>query len=201
MEMRGRQQRKTYKRSSHCCMPGLVMVLFILFSLPLNAMAEREKFVLDFDDSRIEGRRGAPTPLFLKKELRRQYPGIDVTELQLHEVIVVAKSRKGRGEVQLKVGPESSSLYRIEGHPRQSYRSDSHSFSRVSIINPFPQSWGPWQLLVSGNVTVRKVIVVVEDRPRPQYKEREKRYSLQDAILEIIAAGLIGGDNKHYRKE
>ena len=148
---------------------GAMLAMVLGFSLvPAQAMAYREIFELDFAGSHIRGSRGNPAVLPLKKELMRQYPGVDVSQLRLHRIFVVARPVKGKGFAQLLVGRESSATYRIVGGAK-SHRHDRHSFGRVEIVNPFRQSWGPWQLVLSGEFIVHKIVLEVESR-------RERRH-------------------------
>jgi len=163
---------------------SLLLALLMLLVLPLNAMAGRgwqnaqpskrwqgevQRFVLNFHDSRLRGHRGEPAILYLKKELLRQYPGIDVTDLRLRKVVLVAKTKVGRGMAQLRVGPELSRMYQVAGSPPDFHSRNRHSYDRTRILNPFMPSWGPWQLHLRGHFKVRKVVVEVEQRHRPQY--------------------------------
>ncbi|MCA1747542.1 MAG: hypothetical protein LC655_07580 [Bacteroidales bacterium] len=147
-----------------CYMISMVIVLFVFFLLPLSAMAERQRIVLDFADAKSRG--GEQITIFLKKELVRQYPGINVSDLRLHKVILVTTSVKGRGLAQLRVGPNSSGVYQVGRHPGKGNGRYKHSFSPVILMNPFRQSWGPWQLLLDGDLKVRQVFLEVENRSR-----------------------------------
>lgn len=147
----------------------LIMLLLLLLS-PLQASAgkgraERERFVLDFGDSHF---RGNPT-LFLKRELLNQYPRINIADYRLRRVVLVAKTKVGHGSAQLRVGPEVSPHYRVDGAPRDFHSYHPRSFDRVRIRNPFHDSWGPWQLFLKGNFKVRKIVLVVEKRYREHY--------------------------------
>ena len=144
---------------------ALFMALFALFLFPLQAMARGgDRLVLDFDDSHIRSSRGYSSTLYLKRALKEQYPGINVSDYRLRKVVVVAKTKAGRGNVQLRVGPEMTARYRVAGNPHDFYSNHPRSFDRVRIHNPFVDSWGPWQLLLNGNFKVRKVVLVVEER-------------------------------------
>ncbi len=163
---------------------SILLAFFMWLALPLDVMADRgwqktqpskrwqgqaQSFVLDFNDSRMRGHRGEPAVLFLKKELLRQYPGTDVTDLRLRKVVLVAKTRAGKGVAQLRVGPEVSGMHQVAGYPPDFHSRSKHSYGRTYIGNPFPPSWGPWQLHLRGHFKVRKVVLEVEQRHRPQY--------------------------------
>jgi hypothetical protein len=142
----------------------LLAGLLLLLLFPLQAMAGTDRLVLDFGDGHFRSGRGYSSTLFLKKALLEQYPGINISDYRLRKVVVVAKSKIGRGDVQLRVGPEVTDRYRVAGDPRGFYSDHPRSFDRVRIHNPFADSWGPWQLLLNGNFKVRKVVLVVEQR-------------------------------------
>lgn len=131
---------------------------------------DQGRYVINYGDRNFLGHGGEPSVLFLKRELLYQYPGLDVTNLRLREVVLVAKSKIGRGVAQLRVGPEISNFYQVAGRPRDFFSRNRYTFARVNINNPFRQSWGPWQLHLKGNFKVRKVILIVEERSRPQYQ-------------------------------
>ena len=126
---------------------------------------ETQRFVLHFHDDIIQGHGAASPLLFLKKELHRQYPGIDVSSLRLREVVLVAKTMFGRGTAELRVGPRFSGAYRIAGRPDFFHSSRKQTFDKVAIVSPYPQSWGPWQLKLQGLFSVRKIVLVTEQRP------------------------------------
>lgn len=173
---------------------SFAVLMIVLFSIPVTAsarkgrpMAEQEKFVLDFGNSYYHGVKGDGSTLYLKKALKRQYPGIDISDYRLDEIVLVAKTKFGKGNAQLRVGPGLTGLYRVAGRPRDFNSNGKHSFDRVRIDSPFHDSWGPWQLNLQGIFKVRKVVLLLEKRnshhygwapnhspnkPSPQYRER-----------------------------
>jgi len=140
-----------------------MILLSALFILPVNGRAEVGKYVLDFNDRYFDNRRGEYTTLLLKRTLKEQYPWVDTRDLRLKNVILVAKSRIGRGHAQLRVGRNISDYYRIAGQPRRFKRDHRKSFDRVRLYNPSRTSWGPWQMNLSGTFKIRKIILVTED--------------------------------------
>ncbi len=141
-----------------------VGVVLTLWLLPGHAMATKERYVLEFGDSHIHGHRGEGAILFLKRTLKEQYPWVNISDLVLRKVVLMAKTKKGKGKAQLRVGPEVSDLYRINGHPRAFRDEHRASYDRVRIGNPSYDSGGPWQILLRGNFKVRKVVLVVDKR-------------------------------------
>lgn len=135
-----------------------------------------QRIVLDFGDSFLQGRNGKGSTLFLKRELKHQYPELDVSKLRLNEVVLVAKSRIGRGNVELRVGPVMSDVYRVAGRPQDFDRRHRHTFDRVRINAPDYVSKGPWQLNLFGTFKVRKVVLEVEQKGINFYSWRDKTY-------------------------
>ncbi len=155
---------------------SLLLMLAVFFLHPMNAVAmknrpieKKDRFVLHFDDSLFHGHNGNGTTLYLKKALRDQYPGINVTDYRLRKVILVAKSKKGRGRAQLRVGPELTDLYRVDGYSRNFHRDHKKSFDRVAIDTPYYDSRGPWQLFLRGKFKIRKIVLVVDRKERHHY--------------------------------
>lgn len=159
-----RQCEKNNTKSKRHFSKALLLGLFLLLLFPLQAMAGKDRLVLDFADSHIRSSQGYASTLYLKKALLEQYPGINISDYRLRKVVVVAKTKVGKGVVQLRVGPEVTDHYRVAGSPGGFHSNHPRSFDRVGIHNPFDDSWGPWQLLLNGNFKVRKVVLVVEER-------------------------------------
>jgi len=173
---------------------SFTMLMIVLFSVPVTAsarkgrpIAEQERYVLDFGNSYYHGVQGDGATLYLKKALKRQYPGIDISNYRLDEIVLVAKTRFGKGNAQLRVGPGLTGVYRVAGRPQDFNSNRKHSFDRVRIDSPFHDSWGPWQLNLRGIFKVQKVVLLLEKRqnhhygwapnhspnkPKPQYRDR-----------------------------
>ena len=155
----------------------LAAALLVIFLVPLNAMASRERFVLDFNDSHIRGHRGEPATLFLKRSLKQQYPHVKISNMDLCKVVLVAKSKKGKGGAKLRVGDRTTSMYRVDGHPGNFKNERRASFDRVKFYNPSNNSRGPWQVDLKGNFIVRKVVLEVEDHSRSRHHRGWRYYS------------------------
>jgi len=155
----------------------LMAVLMMIFLIPINAMAASKQFVLDFNDRTVIGYENSAATLFLKRSLKQQYPWADVSNMELHKVVVVAKSNHGRGNAQLRVGDRFTAMHRVDGNP-YAFRSDrAYSFDRVGFFNPAFDSKGPWQVDLKGNFIVRKVILEVNDHSRPRHNRAWIRYN------------------------
>jgi hypothetical protein len=150
----------------------LVASVLIFLSNPLGAMAMVERFVLDFNDSHIRGYQGEGATIFLKKSLKEQYPWLNVAHLELHNVVLVAKSQKGRGGAELRVGNRVTPLAEVDGNPRRFHNSDRSSFDRIRFWNPARNSQGQWQIGLHGNLIVRKVVLMVENHSPGNHQKR-----------------------------
>ncbi|MFW2366085.1 MAG: hypothetical protein ACN4GW_06690 [Desulforhopalus sp.] len=145
---------------------------------PLLGHAARERYVLEFDDVHIQGYRGEPAILFLKKAFRQQYPSVELTDTDLRKVVLVAKSKKGHGEVQLRVGQWITESSAVAGRPIDFRDRRKITFDRVRFHNPSSSSQGPWQLQLQGNFIVRKIVVDLDNhRWRRPYYGRKHHYN------------------------
>lgn len=153
---------------------SLLFSLLMLSCLPALAMAGQERFVLDFNDSHIRGHKGEGSTIFLKRSLKEQYPWVKVSDLELKKVVLVAKSKKGRGGAGLRVGKWATDMNEVGGNPRSFHKNGKNSFDRVKFWNPSNSSRGQWQLGLRGNVIVRKIVLVVDNH------KRRDRYSRWD---------------------
>lgn len=150
----------------------LAAVLFLTLFAPGmagTALAARDRFVLDYHDSQVRSQRGEPATLFLKKALKEQYPWIEIDDIELRRVVLVAKSRHGRGEAQLRVGHRMTEMYRVEGGAGR-FRDDRRfTFDRIHFSNPSHDSNGPWQIDLHGNFIVNKVVLEVDGQPHRRH--------------------------------
>lgn len=132
---------------------------------------------MHFEDSQIFSRFNDPKQIYLKKELRKRFPGVDISRLELRKAIVVAKSRKGHGTVQLRVGKNLTDRTEIGGSPRTFHSSGRNSFDRLQLQSPSHSSKGPWQLLLRGNIILRKIVLVVDSDRHSQKSDQHNSYS------------------------
>lgn len=141
----------------------VLLMLFISCSLfPRALYANQERLVLKYHDSHFQGGRGNPARVNVKEALRSQFPGLRVKKLSLKKVIVMAKSRHGRGTVSLGVGQQQTRSYQVGGTPHGFNNGGKQSFDKIMIANPSGGSHGQWNLFLHGNLVVRKVVVVAE---------------------------------------
>ncbi len=158
---------------------GMYLALLIAFMViclqPVGAYAARTKYVLDFRDSHIRAHRGEITTLLLKKTLKAQYPWAELGNVDLRKVVLIAKSKKGRGSARLRIGQRWTPRYRVDGNPQSFHRYQRYTFDRIHFRLPSANARGPWQIDLQGNFIVRKVVVVVEDHCQ-RYETRKFYY-------------------------
>ena len=154
---------------------SLLFAILMLFCIPAWVMASQERFVLDFNDSHIRGHKGEAATIYLKRSLKEQYPWVQVSDLELKKVVLVAKSKKGRGGAGLRVGKWATDMCEVGGSPRVFRDNRKNSFDRVKFRNPSHNSRGPWQLGLRGNFIVRKVVLIVDNHRKRDHYSRWDR--------------------------
>lgn len=106
--------------------------------------------------------RGQET-IALKRELRYQYPRLNVNALQLRAVMLVAKSGRGMADALLRVGMQRSYPKMISGNPRDFNLEAPHTYERIKLKNPSYDSAGKWQIETRGRIKLKKVILIVKN--------------------------------------
>ncbi len=147
-------------RKSHLLL--MAMSLLLTLSFASYALAS-EKVVLDFGERQIFAKPNDPAFIFLKKEMHDRFPQINISSLALEKVVILAKSRRGHGTVQLKVGKNVTPKAQIAGSPQAFYSPARHTFDRVQLNNPSYNSNGPWRLLLRGNIVISKIVLIIND--------------------------------------
>lgn len=148
-----------------------VLLIMVSLASPLTVKAARERYVIEFDDAHIRSQKGEPATIFLKKAFRQQYPWVELTDMDLRRVVLVAKSRKGNGGAQLRVGEWFTDSYAVAGRPIDFRDQRKITFDRVRFYNPSSSSRGPWQIDLQGNFIVRKVVLEMDN-----YRWRHRHY-------------------------
>lgn len=100
----------------------------------------------------------------IKMELKRQHPNIDIQNLEVESVRVVAKSARGMGEAVLISGQQASYPVTIKGTPGMFQHDTPASYDRVLIQNPSHSSFGKLQLELKGNIKIKRLVVIAKDQ-------------------------------------
>lgn len=158
----------------------LALVSLLVLTTVTSAFAQRhpgqqrDRIQLHLD----QHLRGQQT-IALKRELRYQHPGLNLRNLKLKAVRLVAKSARGMGEATLSVGQNQSYPVTIGGHPQDFHVNAPYTFQRVRIQNPSYDSMGRWQIHTRGNIKVKKVVLIVENPLRAQTVRLVVRQNIQ----------------------
>lgn len=108
--------------------------------------------------------------IFLKREINRQYPGINLQRYNLDRVRLVAKSRRGGGMAELVVGRSIVDRQYIAGNPRDFRDNLPRTYDRLVLLNN-GRSDGVWQIhFQRQRVKVKRVVAFLQQkrlRPRP----------------------------------
>ena len=138
----------------------LTVILTVLALLPSAVQAESERLVLKYDDRHIQSSKHQPATIYLKQELQRSYPGLDLSRQRLERIVVMAKSKKGNGTVQLRVNDDYSREMRVQGQSNSFNNKDTFNYDKIDIASPSSSRGGAWQLHFRGNFMLRKIVVI-----------------------------------------
>ncbi len=137
------------------------MILKKLLAIGVIALvgqsAFAERFVLNLGDAEFSGN----SVIRLKQMLRDQH-GIDARDYNLRGVMILSKTKFGRGTAALKVGDWVSYSQRVYGSPENFNRPNENTFVRTEFRNENRRHDGVWQILLEGNHKVRRIIVAIE---------------------------------------
>jgi hypothetical protein len=99
----------------------------------------------------------------IKRKIKQLYGHMNLRDMNLVGVTMLAKSKMGRAQASLIVGQEESYPQTIYGHPQNFHNPSSRSFSQVYLQNPaYGSSQGKWQIALRGNIKVQELIVQVQ---------------------------------------
>jgi hypothetical protein len=139
---------------------GITLLATVL--LAPSALALTQKLDIDTRGMHLKGHE----TLKLKRMLRGQLSPQMRDGYKLQSVKMMAKSKKGHGDVTLSVGDRETYPQVIQGSP-QEFRSDHQGFHAVRLLAPRargPQEGQRWQLHVHGNVKVKSISTVIKKR-------------------------------------
>ncbi len=145
----------------------LFFVVLLVVSSSLQARTVRKVITLNDRNFRTGDK------IFIKKELKKIAPRLNLNRTDLIEVVLVAKSQRGRGRATLVVG-KSQDDYRVDGNPRDFRSRDSRTFDRLFMQNYSSNSNGIWQVHFQGNLIVRRLIIHMQTE-RNQYDDDYRR--------------------------
>ena len=97
--------------------------------------------------------------IFLKKELKNEFPGIDINQKKIKSIVLLVKTKQGAGRVSLRVGDSVTMSETVHGNPYDFQSSRSYTYDKVELHNPSYSSRGPWQVNLNGNFKIEKIVV------------------------------------------
>ncbi|MEM7645471.1 MAG: hypothetical protein AAF203_01065 [Pseudomonadota bacterium] len=118
-------------------------------------------YVLEMDNIQMKAGQGDDT-IRIKRLMRQQHSGVDVRSSDLLSVMMVAKTRRGRGSAQLVVGQGSSAAENFGGTPADFQSHGETTFDRHLFVNK-GDSAGKWQMKLKGNFIVSQIVVEIGD--------------------------------------
>ena len=121
---------------------------------------QTERLVVRMGDAHY---RGQGNVIYLKRELKKEYPRLNLRNMKLESVRLVAKTKRGRGSAELVVDGREKDRSRVSGYPEDFHSSRPRTFDRVNLSN-YGRSKGTWQIHLHGNFKVRKVVVFVKEK-------------------------------------
>jgi len=100
----------------------------------------------------------------LKGELKRQRPNLRLRDFNLKKVIVMAKSFRGRGSMDLVIDGMQVSSSNVPGFPRGYDARDMRSYKRLVLKPRGQDTTGKWQLDLRGKIKIDSLTLVLEPK-------------------------------------
>jgi len=137
------------------------ILLITLFSLGLMGMATASpininnnvNLTIDLNDQEYTpGQR-----IYLKREIRRENPNLNLNLFQIVNVNMMAKSRSGRGMVELRINNRRQDNRQVNGNPVDYNDWSSYTYDKDILLINRSQESGPWQIIMNGMIKVRNI--------------------------------------------
>ncbi len=97
------------------------------------------------------------TTLKLKSLALKINPQIDINNIQLLAIEILAKSQQGKGMLRLRIGNKLSDWQKISGDKQTFNSKQNDSFHTTKVRSPDAGKGKAWQLLINGYIKIRKV--------------------------------------------
>jgi hypothetical protein len=112
--------------------------------------------------------RGQGNVIKLKQRIKAENPYMDLSRARLDSVVVVGKSKHGRGTVALRAGGQLGYPETLNGSPYDFHDPARYTFDRVRLDSPGfgAGQRGPWQLVLNGNIKIKRIVVKLKRRQR-----------------------------------
>ena len=141
----------------HIVAAKVVCTFLLLTTLPIQVYAEPKINSLELPLADITLKPG--TVLKLKALAIKVKPEIDINNMQLLAIEILAKSQQGKGLIRLRIGNKVTAWQKISGNKDTFNSKQAESFSTTKIRSPGTGKGQVWQLLVNGYIKVRKIIL------------------------------------------
>jgi hypothetical protein len=123
----------------------------------------RDQITLRFNDEQFQGN----STLHLRQEILQQtnLSPADLNRVRVERVDLWAKSRQGNGRAALKIGNRETNFKEVDGRPSDFNDDDLDTYERIRFENPNnnDNSNGVWQILLRGNIKVKRVVLHFDD--------------------------------------
>jgi hypothetical protein len=134
---------------------GMIKVKKVIVEVVKNGT---KKLLISMQNEKFIG----SNTIFVKREIKSKYPHIDLSKAKLKHILLVAKSKRGRGTAQLKVGHSLGYEETIDGMPSKFLSNMPHTFDKVMLVNDSHFSKGVWQILLEGKIKVKQMVVIIK---------------------------------------
>lgn len=133
----------------------LVFSLLLLSVLSFQANAEAEISKLEIS---LDGKILIPgTTLKLKALALQSNSNLDINNLNLLAIEILAKSRQGNGTIRLRVGEELTAWTNVAGTQKDFDHSTIDSFSTIKLRSPVMGKGKVWQLIINGYIKIKMI--------------------------------------------
>jgi len=88
---------------------------------------------------------------------------MDINNVGLLAIEVLAKSQQGKGTLRLRVGNKLTAWTKVAGTLKKFDNNESNTFSTIKIRSPEEGKGKVWQLLINGYIKIRKIILYTTD--------------------------------------
>jgi hypothetical protein len=99
--------------------------------------------------------------LKIKQLLKQQIGMMNLQNVQIKKVTLIAKSKKGRGQATLVVAQSAEYPETIGGSPRGFEAYSPRSYDQVTMVNTSGSSQGKVQVELRGNIKIKAIIVTI----------------------------------------
>lgn len=165
----------------------LALVLVMSSTVALAQRGMQDQIVLQLD-KHLKGQ----TKIGLKALVRQRYSHIDLANMKLDSVKVVAKSQHGKGDVTLVVGQSVSYPQNVFGTPQNFHNEANWTYAKINLFSPQNADFlGKWQIETRGNLKVKKVVLSVSQKVKK---------NMMSVGIPMFGQTLLGRNTLHLKQ-